>query len=392
VELEPAPVSVARDLATRFAQRFGAAPRIFRAPGRVNVIGEHTDYNDGFVLPAALELATFVAILPRRDRLLRATSLAFDSTVGIDLDDAAPTLREDWSDYVRGVALVLERGGHRLVGADMMIAGNLPVGAGLSSSAALEVAVGYALLNVARIPVDLVALANWCRSAENDFVGMRCGIMDQLVSCCGIPGHALLIDCRSLAIRPVEIDPCIRLVVCNTMVHHELASGEYNKRRAECEEGVARLAGSLGKIDALRDVTMADLAKHATVLPETILRRCRHVVSENDRVLSAAAALESSDLALCGRLMNESHRSLRDDYEVSSSELDLMVALANGLPGVYGSRMTGGGFGGSIVSLVEAGAVDHFRESIARAYRDATGRDPSIFACSPGPGVGPVVL
>jgi galactokinase len=384
-------MAIAHDLAAQFAARFGASPRIFRAPGRVNLIGEHTDYNDGFVLPAALELATFIAIAPRRDRQMRVHSCAFDATVEIDLDDPAPASRKDWSDYVVGVALALMRAGHRLVGADMAIGGDLPMGAGLSSSAALEVAVGYALLTIAGIPVDLVALAIGCRSAENDFVGMRCGIMDQLISCCGVDGHLLLIDCRSLEMRPVRLDPSVRIVICNTMVNHELASSTYNLRRQECEQGVALLSRALGRIAALRDVTAADIARYADLLPETIRRRCRHVVGENARVLQAVAALESGDLALCGQLMTQSHESLRDDYEVSCPELDLMVEITNHVPGVLGSRMTGGGFGGCTVSLVETQALDRFTEAVRRAYRDATGKAPQIFACAPSPGVGPVV-
>lgn len=377
------------DLLAQFTRRYGRTPRVYRAPGRVNVIGEHTDYNDGFVLPAALDLATYAAIAPRGDRRLRVSSLAFGSSAEIDLEDPSPRLRKDWSDYVLGVALVLERARHRLVGADMLISGDLPVGAGLSSSAALEVATGYALLTTAGIPVDLVALAKWCRSAENDVVGMGCGIMDQLISCCGISGHAVLIDCRSLAMRPVRIDSSVRLVICDTMVRHELTSGQYELRRQECERGVALLSGPLGAIASLRDVSQEDLAAHAEGLPAPISRRCRHVISENARVLRAVAALGCGDLALCGRLMSESHLSLRDDYEVSCAELDLMVELAERVPGVLGSRMTGGGFGGCTVSLVETQAVDRFTETVGQAYRNATGKNPSIFACSPGPGVGP---
>jgi galactokinase len=380
------------DLARRFACRFGQAPRIYRAPGRVNVIGEHTDYNDGFVLPASLTLATFVAIAPRRDRRLRVVSLAFDATVEIDLDDPEPRPRRDWSDYVAGVALVLERAGSRLSGADMMIGGDLPMGAGLSSSAALEVATGFALASVSAVSVDLVALARWCNSAENEFVGMRCGIMDPLISCCAVEGHLMLIDCRSLEMRPVRLDPNVRLVVCDTMVQHELASGTYNIRREECEAGVALLSRMRAGVTALRDVSMADLTCCADLLPEPILRRCRHVVGENARVLEAVAALNHRDLARCGWLMNQSHDSLRDDYEVSCAELDLMVKIARDLPGVYGSRMTGGGFGGCTVSLVEAEAVDRFVESMGRTYRDATGKQPTIFVGSPGSGVEPVPL
>lgn len=383
---------IAHDLAARFTRRFGGTPRIFRAPGRVNLIGEHTDYNDGFVLPAALELATYVAIAPRHDRRLQVHSCAFDTTVEIDLDDPAPTAHRDWSDYVAGVVRFLERPGHRLCGADILIGSDLLIGAGLSSSAALEVAIGYALMSVSGIPVNLVALAKCCQRAENDFVGMRCGIMDQLIACCGLESHLLLIDCRSLAARPVKLDPKVSLVICNTMVHHELASSTYNLRRQECEQGVAFLSSRLDGIKALRDVTPIDLALRADLFAEPILRRCRHVVSENARVLEAVVALEAGDLALCGRLMRQSHESLRDDYEVSCAELDLMVEITRGVPGVYGSRMTGGGFGGCTVSLVETGSVERFKEIVGRAYHVATGKAPEIFACSPGPGAGSVCL
>lgn len=384
-------MTIAEDLATQFTHRFGAVPRVFRAPGRVNIIGEHTDYNEGFVLPAALEQATYIAVAPRDDRRLRVRSLAYDVTMEVDLDDPDLGPREDWSDYVVGVAVELERAGHHLVGADLMIDGDLPIGAGLSSSAALEVALGRALLGVAGLAVEPVVLAHYCQRAENGFVGMRCGIMDQLISCCAVASHALLIDCRHLEMRPIPIDPSVRLMVSDTMVHHEHARGTYNLRRQECERGVALLSTVLGSIAALRDVTPHDLERHAGLLPEPILRRCRHVVSENARVSAAAAALDSGDLALCGRLMNESHESLRTDYEVSCPELDLMVELARGVRGVLGARMTGGGFGGCTVSLVEAEAVDRFTEIVGRAYQEATGKVSSIIACRPGPGAGPVV-
>lgn len=382
---------IAKTVVLRFRDLFGMHPQVFRAPGRVNLIGEHTDYNDGFVLPAALHLATCVAVAPRHDRRLRVHSLALDATVEFGLDDPEPRRRGDWSDYARGVAIMLERAGHRLVGADMLVGGDLPIGAGLSSSAALEVAAGYAMLILSGAGIDLVDLAKCAQRAENEFVGMRCGIMDQLISCCAIAGHVLLIDCRTLERRPVPIAPAARLVVCDTMVRHELASGEYNLRRRDCEQAVALLSARLPGIKALRDVTTAELMEHASLLPEPVLRRARHVVTENARVLAAVAALEAGDLASCGRLMNQSHASLRDNYEVSCRELDVMVELARGTEGVYGARMTGGGFGGCTVSLVETKAVDRFTESVGRAYRDATGRTPTIFGCSPGAGVGAVV-
>ena len=227
-----------REIVDEFSRVFGGEPKLYRAPGRVNVIGEHTDYNDGFVLPAALELATVAAVAPRPDRKLRVRSLLMDETFDFDLDEKNPAPRKNWSDYVLGEALMLERAGHRLTGVDMLIDSNVPLGSGLSSSAALEVATGYALLATAGIAIDLTALALTSQRAENDFVGMRCGIMDQFIACHGAAGRALLIDCRSLDLRLVPIDPKVRLVICNTMVHHDHVASEYNARRRDCERGV----------------------------------------------------------------------------------------------------------------------------------------------------------
>ena len=375
------------ELLAEFEAEFGRAPRLYRAPGRVNLIGEHTDYNDGFVLPAALELSTWVAAAPRADRLLHVRSRRGDEAVSFDLDDAAPAPRHDWSDYVRGVAVMLQRDGHHLRGVDMLIDSDVPIGSGLSSSAALEVSTGYALLDCAGIAVDRVPLALCCQRAENDFVGMRCGIMDQFISCEGAAAHALLLDCRSLAFRLVPIDASVRLVICNSMVHHELAAGEYNLRRADCERGVALLTPALPGIRALRDVDIEQLAANEAALPELTYRRCRHVVTENARVLRAGVALEAGEVAAFGELMNASHRSMRDDYEISCRELDILVDIAWGIEGVLGSRMTGGGFGGCTVSMVRADAVEHFTTAIAAAYTAATGITPQIFVCSPGDGV-----
>lgn len=385
-------MTIVADLVSKFTGHFGAAPKLFRAPGRVNLIGEHTDYNEGFVLPASIGLSTFAAIAPRRDRRIRIHSLAFAETFEFDLDDPAPAPRRAWSDYVRGVAVALEKAGHRLKGADLMLHGDLPMGAGLSASAALEVSVGYGLCGVSDATIDLTELALICQRAENEFVGMRCGVMDQFISCRGVADCALLLDCRSLEARPVRIDPGVRMVIANTMVHHVLADSEYNRRREECESAVARLSAVIEGVASLRDVAPEQLTQHGAILPERIFRRARHVVSENARVLKAAAALESGDVAQCGRLMNESHASLRDDYEVSCAELDLMVELARGIDGAFGARMTGGGFGGCVISLVKANCVERFREIVGEAYKSATGLTPSIFSCAPGPGVGAVAL
>ena len=329
--------------------------RVFRAPGRVNLIGEHTDYNEGLVMPAAIDFATSVTVAARADRRLSVFSENCEEAIEFDLDDPEPRAASHWSDYVKGVAVVLEQSGHRLRGANLRIHGEVPIGSGLSSSAALEVSTAYALLANSGHNVPPVELAKLCQRAENEFVGMRCGIMDQFISCCGQADKALMLDCRSLDYKLLPLPANVRLVISNTMVKHQLASSQYNVRRAECEAGVHHFAQSNPNVRALRDVTKAEVERARVDLSEVIYRRCRHIVSENARVLEAAEALESSNLKAFGQLMDESHRSLRDDYEVSCRELDLMVELAGRVEGVYGSRMTGGGFGGCTISIVEDG-------------------------------------
>ncbi len=380
------------ELRARFAHRYGRPARVFRAPGRVNLIGEHTDYNDGFVMPAAIDFNTWVAVAPRTDRNLVAYSENLADGAEFDLDAAAPQPRRHWSDYVFGVAVMLEQAGHKLCGADLLIYGNVPLGAGLSSSASIEVATGLALLNNSNLQVDPVALAKLCQRAENEFVGMRCGIMDQFISCCGHAQRALWLDCRSLDYRLLPLPPDVNLVICNTMVKHELASGEYNKRRAECEAGVSQLTRELPDVRALRDVTLADLERYGRDLPEVVLKRCRHVVTENARVMEAASALDRGDANLFGVLMSESHRSLRDDYAVSCAELDLMVRLAGKVKGVFGARMTGGGFGGCTVNLVETEHLEEFKRTVTAGYEKATGRAPEIYVTPAADGAAEVRL
>jgi galactokinase len=360
--------------------------RLFRAPGRVNLIGEHTDYNDGFVLPAAIGFSTWVTSTPRNDRTLSVFAENFSEQVAFDLDEQNAHARGHWSDYVRGVAMTLERAGNRLLGAELRIRGEVPIGSGLSSSASLEVASGYALLTNSGLKVDRTKLAKLCQQAENEFVGIRCGIMDQFVSCLGQAGKALLIDCRSLEYKLLPL-PDALIVVCNTMVKHSLATSQYNARRLECEAAVRHFAQSRPNVRALRDVTEADLKLYGADLSEVIYRRARHVITENARVLLAGAALENGDLEAFGQLMNSSHRSLRDDYEVSCKELDLMVELAQPIPGVYGARMTGGGFGGSTVNLIAAERTDEFKETVTRGYKEATGLTPEIYICTAADGV-----
>jgi galactokinase len=368
----------------------GRAPT-FRAPGRVNLIGEHTDYNEGFVMPAAIGFATYASVKPREDRLLKIFSENFSEEVEFNLYEPNPQARRHWSDYVIGVAVTLLRSGYDISGASLRVKGEVPIGSGLSSSAAIEVATAFALLSTSQRKPDLVTLAKLCQRAENEFVGMQCGIMDQFVSCMGEAGKALLLDCRTLDYKLLPVPPILRLVICNTMVKHELAAGEYNVRRAQCAEGVAGLANKLPKIRALRDASISDLEKHGADLPPVVFRRCRHVVSENARVLAAADALEQSDFQKFGQLMRESHASLRGDYEVSCYELDLMVELADTVPGVYGARMTGGGFGGCTVNLVRAEAVDQLKEVVSSGYFKATNIKPDIYVCEPSNGAGEVI-
>jgi galactokinase len=376
----------ARDLAVEFAYRFGRSPTVSRAPGRVNLIGEHTDYNDGFVMPAALEFATLTAASQRPDRRLRVYSMILDETREFDLDSPPAGPTGDWSDYIVGVALMLERSGRNLVGADLIVWSDVPIGAGLSSSAALEVSCAHALLTESGLPFDPIEIARLCQRAENDFVGMRCGVMDQYISCCGVAGHALLIDCRSLESRHVAIAPNLRLLIANSRVRHQHAGGEYNLRREACEEGVRLLSRYLGPIQALRDVTPQQLESKRRKLPDLIYRRCRHIVTENARVLEAERALGSGDLVACGRAMNASHVSMRDDFEITCPEVDLLAGLAQSVKGVYGSRMTGGGFGGCTISLIEASAVDKASQMLTDGYRIAMGRDVDIYVCTPSDG------
>jgi galactokinase len=376
----------ARELQSKFQAMYGAAARIYRAPGRVNLIGEHTDYNDGFVLPAAIGFSCWAAVSARDDRKLVIYSENFHERFEFTLDNGRPQPTGTWSDYPVGVAWMLEQAGYRLHGANIYLLGEVPLGAGLSSSAAMEVAVGYGLLDVSGHSVERTRLALLCQRAENEFVGARCGIMDQFTSCYGRAGCALLLDCRSLEHSLLRIPEQVRVVICNSMVKHKNAASEYNARRAECEEGVRRLAEVLPEIRALREVARHPLEEHRGILSDTIYRRCRHVVTENERVSKFASALQSGELRSLGDLMAESHRSLRDDYEVSCPELDLLVQLAAQQKGVYGARMTGGGFGGCTVNLVNAADTDPFQQRVSEGYYSAMGHRPDIYICEASEG------
>jgi len=380
------PNSAADRIDVLFREKFGARARVFRAPGRVNLIGEHTDYNDGFVMPAAIGFYTWVAAGKRQDRTLKAYSGHYDEKITLSLDELSGPPRRHWSDFIRGVAATLQAAGHKLAGANLVIHGEVPLGAGLSSSASLEVAVALALTAVGGVGLSRLELVKLCQRAEHEYVGTRCGIMDQFVASFGAAGHALMLDCRSLEYQLLPVPPDLRLVVCNSMVRHELASGEYNLRRSDCETGVKLLQAHLPAVRALRDVEVGDLERYEQVLPERVYRRCRHVITENRRVLKAASALGSMDADQFGQLMYQSHASLRDDYEVSCKELDLLVDLASSSPGVYGARMTGGGFGGCTVNLVRADRAATFQARIAQAYRQETGIAPAVYICEPAQG------
>jgi galactokinase len=376
------------ELAELFQTEFHVRPQIFSAPGRVNLIGEHTDYNDGFVLPTAIGFYTRVAVSPRNDGKLALRSTEFPESFEFDLASLPQRKLGAWCDYVLGVALALIRAGCDLGGAQLLVHGEVPIGAGLSSSAALEVASALALLSLSNTMLPLKSIAKLCQSAENEFVGAHVGIMDQFVSCFGKQGHALLLDCRSLEFELVRVPETVKIVICNTMVKHQLSGGEYNRRREECEQGVNILSKLYPGIKALRDVSADQLAAQKVAMPAVIYKRCLHVVEENGRVMEAVQGFRSGDLQRVGSLMHDSHRSLRDLYEVSCPELDIMVESAQGLPGYYGGRMTGGGFGGCTVNLVESTQAESFAQRIAQRYRQKTGIPPEVHVCSPANGAG----
>ncbi len=366
-------------LSEKFSEHFGDLPRwIVRAPGRVNLIGEHTDYNGGFVLPVAIDREVRIALRPREDRHVCMLALDFDQqTDEFSLDDIQHAAL-GWSNYVRGVADVLQKAGHTLTGADLLMSGDVPIGSGLSSSAALEVCAALAFQTASSFELGRVQMALACQRAENQFVGVKSGIMDQFISALGHEGHALLIDCLDLSYRNVPLPDGVTVMVCDTMKRRGLVDSEYNTRRAECEEATREMG-----VQYLREVSAAQFVAHESKLRPVVARRARHVITENARVLSAVEAAKGSDVAALGRLMDQSHVSMRDDFEISCRELDWMVEIARRQTGCYGSRLTGAGFGGCTVSLVAQAQVAAFRENVAREYEQVSGRSPNIYACQP---------
>jgi galactokinase len=378
--------STVRRLSQAFHSRFGGTGRISRAPGRVNLIGEHTDYNDGFVLPAAVNLSCWVGGAPRTDRKLVVYAENVDQQVEVELEAIPGWKGPGWARYPLGVAWSLQETGRQVKGRNLYILGEVPLGSGLSSSAAIEVATALALLDEGERFVDRTELALLCQRAENEYVGARCGIMDQFIACRGQAGHALLLDCRSLERRPIPLPPDVAMVVCNSMVKHDISVSGYNVRREECEEGVRLLKAVLPTIAALRDLTSAQLEEFRQLLPERIYRRCRHVVTENGRVLKAVSALEGQNMQLLSRCMSESHKSLRDDFEVSCPELDALVEITDAQPGIVGARMMGGGFGGCTINLVRAQNAEAFVTAVAAGYEKRMGMAPEIYSLGAGEG------
>lgn len=375
----------------QFAKKFGSdsADRaiIAKAPGRVNLIGEHTDYNEGFVFPMAINFTVNVMGALREDNKVHAYSLDLNDEVIFELDNNKNDPKHPWSNYLRGVIWALREKGHQLNGMNILVTGNIPQGAGLSSSAAFEVSTAMLLAELFSLDIPPLEMIRLCQRVENVFVGLNCGIMDQFISRLGRAGQALLLDCRDLSYSyyPLATDS-VKVVVANTGVKHTLVASEYNQRRKECEDGVNALKLHDPNIRSLRDVSVAFLEKYAHELDPVVARRCRHVVEENQRALDAAQALTKGDMAGFGQLMYASHNSLRDLYAVSCHELDILVDLARTLPGVLGARMTGGGFGGCTVNLVVRDQVNAFVDNITKGYQKQTGRRPEVYICEAGDG------
>jgi galactokinase len=367
-----------------FRRLYGSADgiRVFRAPGRVNLIGEHTDYNLGFVLPVALDLATYVATAPAAGGTLRIYSEDRQESAEWPVAEiAALTPRRHWTDYPLGVAQELIRAGSAVAPANLLVRSTVPEGSGLSSSAALEVSSALAMLAGRRMaPLELARL---CQRAERNFVGMPCGIMDQYISVFGEERAAICIDCRSLKHQVVRLPEGVAFVAVNTMVKHELAGSAYKERTEQCAAAVDVVRRRHPRVESLRDVTPAILEEAESSMPLIVARRARHVVTEDARVLEFVAACREGAVERMGDLFEASHRSLQHDYEVSCDELDFLVDAAQGIEGVYGARMTGGGFGGSTVNLMRPAAVAHFEREIARLYHERFGISPRIYPCRP---------
>ena len=362
-------------ITTEFIHQYGNDPAfIVRAPGRVNLIGEHTDYNDGFVLPMAIDRALWIALRPRSDRCILLHSADFEEPADFSLDGIQHGT--GWTEYVKGIAWVLQKEGYPVNGWEGILAGDVPIGAGLSSSAALQLALLKAFWAVSHWDWDGADMARLAQQADHEWVGIQSGIMDQMISAEGKAGSALLIDCRSLETRLVPLPEGLRFVVLDTATRRGLVDSVYNERVAQCQAAASHFS-----VPALRDVSIATFEAHSSQLDEITHRRARHVITENERTLQAAEAMQRGDAVTLGQLMDASHASLRDDYEVSSRELNVMVEIAREQPGCFGARMTGAGFGGCAVALVKAGNAPGFAKQVTEAYERKTGIKPDVYIC-----------
>ncbi|MGV2987442.1 galactokinase [Vibrio sp. E150_011] len=376
-----------QNVANAFTRVVGAKPAHFvQAPGRVNLIGEHTDYNDGFVLPCAINYQTMVATTKRDDNIVRVISVDYQDAV--DEFDITQEIsfqpNKMWANYIRGVVKFLLVRGYKIGGADIAVSGNVPQGAGLSSSAALEVVIGQTFKTLYDLDISQADIALNSQQAENEFVGCNCGIMDQLISAEGQEHHALLIDCRSLETRAVSMPEDMSVVIINSNKQRGLVDSEYNTRREQCEEA-ARIFG----VKALRDVTLEQFNDRIDELDAVVAKRARHVITENDRTVEAADALSRGDMKRMAQLMEQSHVSMRDDFEITVKEVDTVVDIVKGVIGDQGGvRMTGGGFGGCIVSLVPPALVDDIVAALDEQYEAATGLKESIYVCQAKNGAG----
>lgn len=379
-------------LKQKFEEKFGAEGdvRCYFAPGRVNLIGEHTDYNGGHVFPCALTLGTYAVVRKRQDNKLRLYSMNFDhrGVFESNLDDLTPYQEADWTNYMKGVIWAFEKRGYKIIsGLDMAIGGDIPLGSGLSSSASLEVLTGLVLKELFGFDVSMVELALIGQYSENNFNGCNCGIMDQFASAMGKKGHAIFLDTNTLEYKYVPaVFEDMKIVIINSRVKHSLVDSAYNERRNECETALKDLQ-TVVDIKSLGDMTEEEYEAHKDVIQSTIgQKRAKHAVYENQRVLRAVEALKANDVETFGRLMNESHVSLRDDYEVSCEEIDILVNLAWETEGVIGSRITGGGFGGCTVSIVKQEAVDGFVANLGEKYKEKVGREAEFYIVDIGEG------